>query len=80
MDSSSDLSKLDVKMEYCEDAAKAKTDSDCWTEFTPEKPPMKKKTPNPTIMYSLPAQKEFAFTFMHKGSKEAKISIGVNHQ
>jgi len=30
-------------------------DEDTKTEVTPEKPPMRKQTPNPTIVYSLPA-------------------------
>ena len=57
MESASDLSKLDVKMKHCDDAEKAKTDDDCWKSFSAEKPPIKKKTPNPTIMYSLPAER-----------------------
>lgn len=30
LENSSDLSKLGVKMQYCEDAERAKTDDDCW--------------------------------------------------
>ena len=57
MESASDLSKLDINMKHCDDAEKAKTDDECWQQFSAEKPSIKKKTPNPTITYSLPAER-----------------------
>ena len=32
-------------------------DEDTKTEVTPEKPPMRKHTPNPTVVYTLPFAK-----------------------
>ena len=63
------MSKLDVKMKYCDNYEIAKIDNECWVDIPSEKPPIKKKTPNPTIMYSLPARREFEFTFNNKGEK-----------
>ena len=58
MGDSSALYNLKMAMYYYTDPE----DEDTKVEFTPEKPPMRKKTPNPTIIYSLPSNhKLFSF-------------------
>jgi hypothetical protein len=41
---------------------------------------MRKKTPNPTLLFSLPAQPLFIFRMTSPSSTEQKLSIGINHQ
>lgn len=53
-------------------------DEDTKVEFTPEKPPMRKKTPNPTITYSIPAEKKISVEVT--ADEDAKITLVVNHQ
>jgi hypothetical protein len=43
-------------------------------------PPMRKKTPNPTVLYSLPAQKLIVIKMKNPSEAEQKVSIGINHQ
>ena len=69
-------------MESCDlDKVKNLEDLDtCWKEFPPNIPNMKRKTPNPVIVSSLPDEPDFKFTFLNKGAKNISISIGINHQ
>ena len=53
MDNTKKLKDLTLSLKYCEPKDSI-IDEDCWTEFKADKPPIKDKTPNPTIMYSLP--------------------------
>lgn len=53
MPKSSTLYNLKFKMFTFSDP----DDEDTKTEVTPEKPPMRKHTPNPTIVYALPKSK-----------------------
>lgn len=70
---------LSVSLKYC-DPKDNIIDEDCWVEFKTDKPPVKDKTPNPTIMYSLPSYNYFAITLNYEGSKSAKVTLGINHQ
>lgn len=53
-------------------------DEDTKVEFTPEKPPMRKNTPNPTVTYSIPAEKKVSIEMV--ADEETKVSLIVNHQ
>lgn len=76
---SSDLKDLEITLKFC-DPKDGLIDEDCWQEYSAPKPPIKDKTPNPSIMYSLPAKNYFAFFLECKGSKGARVSLGINHQ
>lgn len=52
MDNSANLHNLILKMYYLVD----KNDEDTAVEISAVIPPMRKRTPNPTVLYSLPAQ------------------------
>jgi hypothetical protein len=55
-------------------------DEDTKEDFTPDKPPMRKDTPEPTIVFSLPEDKSlFAFSFTNPSDKDQKISLVINH-
>lgn len=55
-------------------------DEDTKEDITPDKPPMRKDTPEPTIVFSLPDDKSlFAFSFTNPSDKDQKISLVINH-
>ena len=56
MDNAAVLNQLKIKAFYLEDPNDATTKQ----EITLEKPPMSKKTPNPTMLFSLPAHNFFS--------------------
>jgi hypothetical protein len=41
---------------------------------------MRKKTPNPTIIYSIPGEKFIVIKMTNPSNAEEKVSIGINHQ
>jgi hypothetical protein len=41
---------------------------------------MRKKTPSPTMLFSLPAQKFFIIKAKNPNNKEETFTIGINHQ
>jgi hypothetical protein len=43
-------------------------------------PPMRKKTPNPTVLYNLPPKPFIVIVMKNPSMVEQKVSIGVNHQ
>lgn len=53
MNKSSTLYNVELKMYTYEDPY----DEETRTEVTPQKPPMRKKTPNPTMIFTLPISK-----------------------
>jgi hypothetical protein len=57
-----------------------KEDEDTAVEIAAEMPPMRKRTPNPTILYSLPAQNFIIIKMKNPSTAEQKISVGINHQ
>lgn len=76
MDNSANLHNLNLKMFYLVD----EEDEDSAVEIAAEMPPMRKKTPNPTILYSLPAQKFIIIKMKNPSDAEQKVSVGINHQ
>ena len=76
---SSDLKDLEITLKFCE-PKNGLIDEDCWEEYSASRPPVKDKTPNPSIMYSLPAKNYFAFFLKSKSNKGARVSLGINHQ
>ena len=79
MEKSSYVKDLDIVIKYC-DPKDGIIDEDCWTEYPMSKPPVKDKTPNPTLMYSLPAKNYFALFLTYHGNHEQSVSMGINHQ
>lgn len=79
MEKSSYLKDLDIALKYC-DPKNSIIDDDCWVTYNTEKPPIKDKTPNPTIMYSMIDKNHLSVALTYKGSQAAKISLGINHQ
>lgn len=53
-------------------------DEDSKSEFTPVKPPMRKKTPNPTITYSIPPGKKISIELL--ADEDSKVTLIINHQ
>lgn len=49
-------------------------------EFHLEIPKIRKKTPNPTLLLSLPEKNYFEIDLLNPSSKPEVISIGINHQ
>lgn len=41
---------------------------------------MRKKTPNPTILYNLPAKNFIVIVMKNPSDKQQKVSLGINHQ
>ena len=41
---------------------------------------MSRKTPNPTVLFSLPDQNFFVFELKNPSDKEKRVSMGINHQ
>lgn len=67
MDNSSALYKVEMKMNYYDDP----NDEDTKEDFTPEKPPMRKNTPEPTVVYALPENKVlYSFSFTNPSDTE----------
>lgn len=79
MEKAAYLQDLDVSLKSC-DPKDGLIDEDCWVSFSTAKPPIKEKTPNPTIMYSLPSKNFFAVFLTYKGKHEQSVSLGINHQ
>jgi hypothetical protein len=57
-----------------------KEDEDTAVEIAVEMPPMRKRTPNPTILYSIPAQNFIVIKMKNPSNTEQKVSLGINHQ
>jgi hypothetical protein len=76
MSSAAVLNQLKFKSYYLEDP----NDDSTRQVVTLEKPAMSKKAPNPTVLYSLPEHNFFIFELTNPGSKEERISMGINHQ
>ena len=80
MEKSSYLKDLEVSLKYCDPKDGAMIDEDCWQQYSTSKPPVKDKTPNPTLMYSLPAKLYMAVFLTYSGSHQQQVSLGINHQ
>jgi hypothetical protein len=65
MDSSADLDQLKIKTYYLEDPNDLTTKKE--VQF--EKPAMNRKTPNPAVLYSLPAQNFFMIELTNPSTK-----------
>ena len=79
MEKSTFLKNLDISMKYCEPKDNIIND-DCWVEYNTQKPPIKEKTPNPTLMYSLIDKNHLAVSLNYKGEHSEKVRMGINHQ
>ena len=79
MDTTKQLKDLSISLKYCEPKDMI-IDADCWVEFKTDKPPIRDKTPNPTLVYNLPDHIFFAIMLRYEGSGSAKVSLGVNNQ
>jgi hypothetical protein len=49
-------------------------------EITPEKPDFKKKTPNPTMLLRLPANKFYMIQLTNNNDKDYLFTLGVNNR
>lgn len=67
MEKASYLKDLDISMKYCVPENNV-IDDDCWVEYSTQKPPIKDKAPNPTIMYSLIDKNHLSIGLTYKGS------------
>lgn len=70
------LNKLQVKIK----AIKDENDEDSAVDIAPENPNFKKKTPNPTMIMLLPANKLFQIEIVNPDKALQVITIGVNNK
>lgn len=55
-------------------------DEDSMISMTPEKPDLKKKTPNPTMLMQLPAKKAYFFEVTNNNDKDTLFTLGINNR
>lgn len=70
------LNKLKVKILAIKDPG----DEESATEITPEKPSFKKKTPNPTMIMTLPPNQFFQISITNPEKIFELLTIGINNR
>ena len=70
------LNKLQIKIR----ALNNENDEQSGVELTPQKTNFAKKTPNPTMIMSLPANKFFQISITNNNKEITLITIGINNQ